>query len=172
MKKKPVAYLAGPLGFSEVGRLFHETKMIPMLTELGFDILDPWQLTPFEQIKPILDLPYGQEKKEAWEKMNRIIGQKNEDAIRASDILVAVLDGVDVDSGTASEIGAGGILGKPTFGYRGDFRLSADNEGGIVNLQVEHFIYSRGGVIVSELEALRGPLARFRDEFLKKQLGG
>jgi nucleoside 2-deoxyribosyltransferase len=61
-----------------------------------------------------------------------------------------VLDGTDVDSGTASEIGYAYARGKLIVGYRGDFRLSSDNEGGIVNLQVEHFIRASGGTIVSK----------------------
>ena len=40
------------------------------------------------------------------------------------------------------------------LGYRGDFRLSADNEGSTVNLQVEFFIHESGGAIVSRYEDL------------------
>lgn len=35
-------------------------------------------------------------------------------------------------------------MGRPIIGYRGDFRLSADNPGSIVNLQVEYFIALNG----------------------------
>ena len=62
--------------------------------------------------------------------------------------MLAVLDGTDVDSGTASEIGYAYAKGKPMVGYRGDFRLSSDNEGGVVNLQVQYFILTSGGSIV------------------------
>jgi nucleoside 2-deoxyribosyltransferase len=68
----------------------------------------------------------------------------------------AVLDGVDVDSGTAAEIGYAYARGKPILGYRGDFRLSADNEGSTVNLQVEYFIRQSGGDIIAALADL-GP---------------
>jgi hypothetical protein len=66
-----------------------------------------------------------------------------------------VLDGVDVDSGTAAEIGSGFAKGKKIIGYRGDFSLSADNEGSIVNLQVEYFIEASGGAIVTRLHGRR-----------------
>jgi nucleoside 2-deoxyribosyltransferase len=56
-----------------------------------------------------------------------------------------------VDSGTAAEIGYAFAMGKPILGYRGDFRLSADNEGSTVNLQVEYFITQSGGQIITEL---------------------
>jgi nucleoside 2-deoxyribosyltransferase len=68
--------------------------------------------------------------------------------------VVAVLDGVDVDSGTAAEVGYAFARGKRIFGYRGDFRLSADNEGAAVNLQVEFFILQSGGAITGSIEAL------------------
>lgn len=167
--RKPIAYLAGPLGFSEVGRLFHNTVLIPLVKEVGFDIRDPWVLTPLELINSALVLPYGQEKREQWSKINPVIGRNNAQAIEESDILVAVLDGVDVDSGTASEIGYGAALGKPTIGYRGDFRLSADNDGSTVNLQVEYFIYLRGGEIVTNLEFLKTALIKHRVRFLTSQ---
>ena len=74
------------------------------------------------------------------------------------DGVVAVLDGADVDSGTAAEIGYAFARGKLIVGYRGDFRLSADNEGGIVNLQVEYFIRQSGGTIVNRYEDLEPSL--------------
>ena len=67
-----------------------------------------------------------------------------------------MLDGADVDSGTAAEIGYAFARGKLIVGYRGDFRVSADNEGALVNLQVEFFIRESGGTIVSRYEDL-GP---------------
>ncbi len=165
MKPNPIAYLAGPLGFSEVGSHFHKTVLIPLVIAAGFDIRDPWELTPFELIKVALDLPYGPEKKQAWEKLNPIIGRNNENAIRESDIIIAVLDGIDVDSGTAAEIACGAMLGKPTIGYRGDFRLASDNDGSVVNLQVEHFIYAYGGEMVRSLDALKVALIKYRAKF-------
>ena len=148
---QPTVYLAGPLGFSEVGRLFMNQVLLPLLQGLGFKVHNPWTLTPEELINPILVLPYGKEKKNAWKKLNCIIGRNNVDAIEDSDLIVAILDGTDVDSGTAAEIGYGAAKHKKVFGYRGDFRLSADNDGSTVNLQVEYFITQSGGNLVSEI---------------------
>jgi nucleoside 2-deoxyribosyltransferase len=105
-------------------------------------------------VASILKLPFGAKKREAWRKLNPAIGRKNENLINECDIIFAVLDGTDVDSGTAAEIGYGFARGKPILGYRGDFRLCADNEGGIVNLQVEYFIRASGGEIISKIEEL------------------
>ena len=74
--------------------------------------------------------------------------------------MFAVLDGTDVDSGTAAEIGYAFARGKKILGYRGDFRLSADNEGATVNLQVEYFIRESGGDIVTALRAVPAALAK------------
>ncbi len=158
--KKKIVYLAGPLGFSEVGRLFYYTVLIPLVIEMGFEIRDPWKLTSEEIINSAKDLPYGQENKETWEKVNPIIGRNNQIAIKKADIIVAVLDGDD--TGTASELGyAAAFKKKVIIGYLGDFRLSSDNPGCIVNLQVEYFIRLNGGEIVTSLEELKIALAKY-----------
>ena len=72
--------------------------------------------------------------------------------------MLAILDGTDVDSGTASEIGYAFALGKKILGYRGDFRLTGDNPGSTVNLQVEYFIRKSGGRIVRSVEELADAL--------------
>jgi nucleoside 2-deoxyribosyltransferase len=46
-----------------------------------------------------------------------------EKGVQSADIIIAVLDGPDVDSGTAWEIGYGRGLGKKIIGIRTDFRL-------------------------------------------------
>lgn len=158
MSEQTKIYVASPLGFSEVGRDFMYSKIIPAIEELGYKVLDPWKLTPDELVMPVLEMPYGQEKRDAWRKLNKIIGKNNADAIQESSGLVAVLDGVDVDSGTASEIGYAAALDKPVLGYRGDFRLSADNDGSTVNLQVEYFIDLHGGKIITQISDLKPEL--------------
>ena len=91
------------------------------------------------------------------------IARTNQEAIDRAETVVAVLDGVDVDSGTAAEIGYAFARGKRIVGYRGDFRLAGDNEGAVVNLQVEYFVRASGGTIVTRLadvaRALRRPSA-------------
>ena len=153
-------YLAGPLGFSEAGKAFHKGEIITAFKALKYEILDPWQLTPAATIAPILQMPYGEPRRAAWAALNPRIGKTNAEAIVACDLVFAVLDGTDVDSGTASEIGYGYALGKRILGYRGDFRLSADNEGSTVNLQVEYFILASGGEIIRTIEELPAAVAR------------
>jgi nucleoside 2-deoxyribosyltransferase len=152
-------YIAGPLGFSEAGRTFYYEKLIPELQRAGYETLDPWRLTDQRKIDAVLALPHH-EKKNAWSRLNAEIGENNRAAIDRANVMFAILDGTDVDSGTAAEIGYAFAKGKPILGYRGDFRLSADNEGSIVNLQVEYFIRRSGGEIITRFADLPAALAR------------
>ena len=145
-----IIYIASPFGFSEAGRFFMYNEIIPLLENNSFEIIDPWKLTDQEKIDTVEALE-GKEKRLAWEKLNYEIGENNKKGIEASNIILAILDGTDIDSGTASEIGFGVALGKKVVGYRSDFRLSGDNIGATVNLQVEYFIKSSGGKIVRSL---------------------
>ena len=149
-------YLAGPYGFSEAGRHFYHGVLIPLVADLGHEAIDPWALIDQSRIAALAVLPEGSERREARRKLNMEIAAENCAAIDRCDAMLAVLDGPDVDSGTAAEIGYAFARGKPILGYRGDFRLSADNEGGTVNLQVEYFIRASGGDIVSTLSEI-GP---------------
>jgi nucleoside 2-deoxyribosyltransferase len=153
-------YLAGPYGFSEAGRHFYHGVLIPLVADLGHEAVDPWALTDPTRIATVAALPEGAERRAAWRKLNMAIAAENRAAIDRCDAMLAVLDGADVDSGTAAEIGYGFARGKPILGYRGDFRISADNEGGTVNLQVEYFIRESGGDIVATLSEIEPALQR------------
>jgi nucleoside 2-deoxyribosyltransferase len=168
-KRAMKIYLAGPLGFSEAGRSFYQREVVATVERLGHVALDPWSEDDILGIDPSLraeikatqDLPYGPGKRDAWQVLNVRIGARNSALIDACDLVFAVLDGVDVDSGTAAEIGYAFAKGKPILGYRGDFRLSADNEGAAINLQVEYFIRASGGTIMTRLDELEHALAKF-----------
>jgi nucleoside 2-deoxyribosyltransferase len=162
MNDKPRIYLAGPLGFSEAGRYFYTSVLVPFVSGLGYEVVDPWTLTHSRKIEAARTMPYGPGRRDAWRQLNTEIGANNCAAIDGARGLVAILDGADVDSGTAAEIGYAFARGKLIVGYRGDFRLSADNEGGIVNLQVEFFIRASGGTIVDRYEDLEPSLRPLR----------
>jgi nucleoside 2-deoxyribosyltransferase len=147
-------YLAGPLGFSEAGRAFYNGEFVPKVRALGFVVLDPWSLTPQSEVDAVANMPDGPERRAAWRKLNVTIAARNRAALDECDGVLAILDGVDVDSGTAAEIGYAFAKAKPILGYRGDLRLSADNEGATVNLQVEYFIRQSGGDIVKSVAEL------------------
>jgi nucleoside 2-deoxyribosyltransferase len=114
-------YLASPLGFSEAGRHFYTTILVPHVRALGYEVLDPWTLTDARTIQAAQSMAYGPAKREAWRTLNLEMGATNRAAIDAAQAVVAVLDGTDVDSGTAAEIGYAFARGKLIVGYRGDF---------------------------------------------------
>lgn len=150
-------YIAGPLGFSELARPGQQ-RLCELVSTLGHEPVDPFALTDAKEIERIASLPTLESQRDAWRELNMKIGATNRSAIDACDLVLAVLDGADVDSGTAAEIGYAFAIGKRILGYRGDFRLSADNSGGIVNLQVEYFIRASGGEIFRTMDEIRNSL--------------
>ena len=145
-------YLASPLGFSEAGRHFYTTILVPHVRALGYEVLDPWTLTDARKIRAAQSMAYGPAKREAWRTLNLEMGATNRAAIDAAQAVVAVLDGTDVDSGTAAEIGYAAALSRPVVGLRSDLRISGDNEATLVNLQVEWFVVESGGQLATSLD--------------------
>ena len=160
MKEQKKIYIASPLGFSEAGRFFLYEKIIPLFFSMDLDIIDPWKLTSPDLLHKVSSLPPGDKRLKAWAELNTVIAGNNTKGIIESDGLFAVLDGTDVDSGTASEIGYASGIGKPVTAYRGDFRNAGDNEGSIVNLQVAYFIQKSGGRITSSLDEAENEIRR------------
>ena len=58
-------------------------------------------------------------------------------AIDACDVVVALLDGMQVDDGTAWEIGYAYARNKPVVGVRTDLRKAGDTDHGNVNAMIE-----------------------------------
>jgi len=153
MSDRTSIYLASPLGFAESTRGFM-TELIGRLSEVA-TVVNPWDDTSFaadfELAHALTDIT---ERREHFHRINLGIGAKNERMIRSVDALVAVLDGVDVDSGTAGEMGFAYGLGKPVFGLRTDFRVTGDNEAAGINLQLRYFIEQSGGSYHTTVDSL------------------
>jgi nucleoside 2-deoxyribosyltransferase len=108
--------------------------------------VDPWTLTTTQELA---DAARDGRRRE----LALVIGRRNAEAIRSCELLAADLDGQELDSGTAAEVGFGAALGLACFGLRTDLRQTGE-EGVAVNLQVEAFIIGSGGRIVTTLAAL------------------
>ncbi len=119
LSKKKMVYLAGPL-FTHA-ELEYNQKLKNMLLNNGFSVFLPQEDAE--------DAAHERERQN-----QECIFMKCVEGVDASDFVVAVLDGVDVDSGTAWEAGYAYAKGKPVIGLRTDFRELSD---GIVNLMVE-----------------------------------
>lgn len=66
---------------------------------------------------------------------------RNRHALDRAKVVVAVLDGPDVDSGTAWEVGYAFAKGIPVVGVRFDYRQSGED--GSVNLMIRHSLTGR-----------------------------
>ena len=153
MTARKSVYLASPLGFAHSTNAF----MLQLVEAVGqhVDILNPWDDRRFEDEFATLAREDSFHRRSArLNEINRELARSNVASIERADGLFAVLDGVDVDSGTAAEIGYAFARGKRVYGLRTDFRLAGDNHGAIVNLQVQYFIEASGGRIVTALSDL------------------
>lgn len=144
-------YVASPLGFSAPGRLWNEQVLLPSLSAAGLTALDPW--SKVDHISRAMQVDDPAERLAALQEANRIVGRLNEEMIRGCVGLIAILDGTDVDSGTAAEIGFAAALGLVLVGLKTDVRVCADNVGSKVNLQIEHWIRESGGAIHESVAA-------------------
>jgi len=129
-------YLASPLGFAESTQAYRE-DLHEALDALGMEVVDPWDAVVEEPLSRAGALS---------------LGARNLVSISTSRRVLAVLDGCDVDSGVASEIGYAAALGLRCDGLRTDFRLSGECPELGVNLQVASLIHFSGGRIVRRLE--------------------
>ena len=144
-------YLASPLGFAASTKPYMD-ELERALAGTGIAVINPWKSdfgAAFQRANAIADYTA---RVAALGRVNTEVARANEQSIRAADAVLAVLDGVDVDSGTASEMGFAFALGKHVHGLRTDSRLIGDNEGSIINLQVQYWIEASGGQLVRTLE--------------------
>lgn len=147
---RPRCYLASPLGFNDAGRSYYESVYLPALAR-AVEVVDPWSQLPaadVEQARASGTL------RELW----LGVGARNLKLIAGCDALVAWLDGQEIDSGTATELGYAAALGVPCYGLRTDLR-QAGEEGVSLNLQVEATILESGGVLAHSLDALIDAIA-------------
>ena len=81
---------------------------------------------------------FTQQEIEHWGvEASKKIMDRDRTAIDACDVVVALLDGTQVDDGTAWEIGYAYAKGKPVIGIRTDFRNAGDTAHGRVNAMIE-----------------------------------
>ena len=150
---RPRCYIASPLGFSEAGRAYYAERYLPALTE-HVEPVDPWTLSLPEEFAAAREA--GGEHAFGIE-----VGERNAAAIRGAQLLIAQLDGQEVDAGTAAEVGYAAALGLPCLGVRSDLRASGE-PGMRVNLQLEAFIVLSGGFVAGSLGELVARLAQLR----------
>ena len=151
-KKQLKVYLASPLGFSREND-HYRNKIKERLRQLDCTVFDPWEQEEVsKRIEAAMSIPDSAERAEAIIEAARFTGGVNAEGIRTSDVVLAVLDGAEPDSGTVSEVGFGAGIGKRCYGLRTDFRDSGDLPGLALNLQVQYFIESSGGQLFRRIQ--------------------
>lgn len=144
-------YLASPLGFAQSTHAFMHDLVRDLRAVIS--VINPWDDVRFvDEFREIAKIDSVTERERRLGAINTELGRSNTESIQRSDAVFAILDGVDVDSGTAAEIGYAFATGKRVYGLRTDFRLAGDNAGSLVNLQVQYFIEASGGAIVTTTE--------------------
>lgn len=162
MTRAPTLYLASPWGFSEAGRIAL-VECLRRIRGTGWQVVDPWDLSAdFPEKAACGAALESAAQAKYFDALVHEVGARNEHAIREVDLVLAVLDGPDIDSGVAAEIGFARAIGKRVIGYRGDFRSAGEAPGIVVNLQVQHFIAVTGGRIVRSLAELAVTLQEAR----------
>lgn len=109
-------FIAGPL-FSQAEREFN-LKVEEHLRKHGYETFLP------QRDVGKLDELLAKEGREAY----RTIFKRDLEGLEKADVVVAILDGPDVDSGTAFEIGYAFARGKPVVGLKTDMRWFAREE--------------------------------------------
>lgn len=133
----PQAYLAGPL-FNEGERWFDD-QIECIAAEAGFSTFLPHR--------------DGKEGKIKSEANTRAIFNEDVKAIDQSDIVIANLNGITTDDGTAWEMGYAYAKGKHLVGVYTDWRLQHKFQ--VVNLMLECSLHK----LVRSLDELKGYLA-------------
>jgi nucleoside 2-deoxyribosyltransferase len=112
-------YLAAPL-FSEAERTYN-TSIAELLRSHFYEVYLPQEAGDDHAVR---------DKKEYAQ-----IYRRNKRAVRDADIVIAIIDGADADSGTAWEMGYAAGLRKTVIAIRTDFRMAGSHER--VNLMLE-----------------------------------
>ena len=115
-------YLAGPL-FSEAEQAWLRNFQLELSVH-GYDVLWPYEL-------------FDQQEVRTWgsETAGKIM-EGCRDALLGCDIVVALLDGTQVDDGTAWEIGYACANNIPVVGIRTDMRYGGEVPNGKVNAMI------------------------------------
>ena len=109
-------FIAGPL-FSQAEREFN-LKVDDFLRKHGFETFLP-QREVGELWKHV---------RKKGRKACKMIYETDLKGLERADVVIAVLDGPDVDSGTAFEVGYACARGKPVIGIKTDARIFTRNE--------------------------------------------
>jgi len=149
-RRKRSVYLASPCGFNKE-HLGYLSRIKERLSALGFDVQDPWDSDHSAILRKAKNTG-GRTRVAAYLRAGLFIGVHNESMLRRADVVLGVLDGTDVDSGVACEMGLARGLGKRCYGLRCDWRDAGDLPHLPVNLQIVSLVHESGGRIFRSIK--------------------
>ena len=133
-------YQAGPL-FTQAEQTWHKA-LSARLRDAGHNVIWPGDLLTEEQIQ------------NAGANAAAVIFDACRQGIERSTCVVALLDGTQVDDGTAWEIGYAYARGLPIYGIRTDFRHAGETRHSTVNSMIEGCLTELASNVVDLLEVL------------------
>lgn len=133
-----IIYQAGPL-FTGAEKMWHK-KFSARLEQAGHKVIWPGDLLTDRQIA------------DAGANATGLIFEACRKGIERATCVVALLDGAQVDDGTAWEIGYAYAKGLPVYGIRTDFRRAGETRHSRVNSMIEGCL---SGMAATEDELLR-----------------
>lgn len=141
-------YVSSPLGFTHFGRIALRV-LYDELEAAHLEVRDPWrwpdQKDPSREIQTADLLGAAVFAGQGRDlDVSHEIAARNIMELTAANCVLAILDGVDVDSGVAAEVGFASARNKPIIGLRTDERRATDGPRYPVNLQVTHLILNSG----------------------------
>lgn len=139
MSTKPYVYVAGPL-FDEGERWFIE-KVDALVRECGYDTFLPHRDNPPKTVDNV-----------------HLIFENDKGGIDRCDVVVANLNGITTDDGTAWEMGYAFAHGKHIIGLYTDWRARFPEPNEVVNLMMQCSMNQ----LVRSLDELRSALVDWR----------
>ena len=134
-------YQAGPL-FSEAEKNFHR-RLSAALRAAGHTVIWPGDLLTETQIAT------------AGPDAITLIFTACKHALDRATLVVALLDGTQVDDGTAWEIGYAHARGLPVYGLRTDSRMAGETPHSKVNSMIQGCLAGLAGSVEELLEMIR-----------------
>lgn len=150
-------YVASPLGFSPE-TLQYLSRVVATLEQCGLSVSNPWDTDYSDRITRYASYDSVQMQTRAFNRLASCIGYNNCCEIDNSNLVLAILDGTEPDSGTVAELGYAVGCGKKVFGLRTDVRNCGDFPGVPVNLQVVYFIEKSGGELFRSIDEMAAHL--------------
>ena len=145
-QRKPRVYIASAMCFRNSEDKTYE-GMICWLKDMGWEVLDPRFLTDENLIKEAKSASPGIPQEEAWRQVNPVIFENNIAAIESSDVVLAILNGMESDGGANFEVGYAAAKGIHLEVLRDDFRSAGDNPGCVINIMPQCATEKSGGAI-------------------------